>query len=217
MRCLENGIRQHQVQLLKKRSTEVLVECGSVIREILHTVDRVNAQAIHQAHLISTPHPSSRLSALAEKTASIISVSHNIQQEILSAVDRSNIQYIQDYLEKTRLKQLKASCLNVCVECGFVVREIFEATDRLDALFMEQRLARHSATKTTDEQGAHRILPLHSPGILRMSLENPEPPQRAEHNGVIRINLEALEPSGPDYPEDASSTPDSAANDFEPT
>ena len=217
LRCLEHSIRQHQVHLLKKRSTEVMMECGSVIREILHAVDRVNAQAIHQAHLISTPHPSSRLSALAEKTASIISVSHNIQQEILSAVDRSNIQYIQDYLEKTRLKQLKASCLNVCVECGSVVREIFEATDRLDALFMEQWLARPSTTKTTDEQGAHRILPLHSPGIHRMSLENPEPPQRAEHNGVIRINFDALEPSGPDYPEDASSTPDSAATDFEPT
>ena len=217
MRCLEHSIRQHQVQLLKKRSTEVMMECGSVIREILHAVDRVNAQAIHQAHLISTPHPSSRLSALAEKTASIISVSHNIQQEILAAVDRSNVQYIQDYLNKTRLKQLKASCLNVCVECGFVVREIFEATDRLDARFMEQWLAQHSATKTTDEQGAYRILHLHSPGIHRMSLENPEPPQRAEHNGVIRINLDALEPSGPDYPEAVSDNSDDAATDFEPT
>ena len=217
LRCLEHSIRQHQVQLLKKRSTEVLVECGSVIREILHAVDRVNAQAIHQAHLISTPHPSSRLSALAEKTASIISVSHNIQQEILAAVDRRNVQYIQDYLEKTRLKQLKASCLNVCVECGSVVREIFEATDRLDALFMEQWLARPSTTKIMDEQGAPLVLPLHRPGILRMSLENSVPPQRAESNGVIRINFEALEPSGPDYPEDASSTPDSAATDFEPT
>ena len=42
LRCLENSIRQHQLQLLKKRSTGVLVECGSVIREILHAVDRVN-------------------------------------------------------------------------------------------------------------------------------------------------------------------------------
>ena len=217
MRCLENSIRQHQVQLLKKRSTEVLVECGSVIKEILHAVDRINAQAIHQAHLISTPHPSSRLSALTEKTASIISVSHNIQQEILSAVDRSNIQYIQDYLEKTRLKQLKASCLNVCVECGSVVREIFEATDRLDALFMEQWFARHSATKIMHEQGAPLILPLHRPGIIRMRLEKPEPLQRAKANSAIRINLDAPEPSGSDYPEAASSNPDNAANDFEPT
>ena len=217
LRCLENGIRQHQVQLLKKRSIGVMVECGSVIREILHAVDRINAQAIHQAHLISTPHPSSRLSALAEKTASIISVSHNIQQEILAAVDRSSVQYIQDYLEKTRLKQLKASCLNVCVECGFVVREIFEDTDRLDALFMEQWLARHSVTKIMHEQGAPLILPLHSPGVIRMNMENTEPQPRAKSNGVIRITLGAPEPSGSDYPEAASCTPDNVATDFEPT
>lgn len=217
LRCLENSIRQHQVQLLKKRSTEVLVECGSVIREILHAVDRVNAQAIHQAHLISIPHPSSRLSALAEKTASIISVSHNIQQEILAAVDRSNVQYIQGYLEKTRLKQLKASCLNVCVECGFVVREIFEATDRLDARFMEQWLDRHSASRILNEQGAPLSLPLHRPGVIRMNLVNPEPLQRAKSNSAIRINLDAPEPSGSDYPEAASSNPDNAATDFEPT
>jgi len=215
LRCLEHSTRQHQVQLLKKRSIGVMVECESVIREILHAVDRINEQAIHQAHLISTPHPSSRLSALAEKTASIISISHNIQQEILAAVDCSNVQYIQDYLEKTRLRQLKASCLNVCVECGFVVREIFEATDRLDALFMEQWLARPSTTKIMDEQGALLILPLHNPGIFRMSLVNPEPPQRAEHNGVIRINLDAPEPSGPDYPAAVSDNSDNAATDFE--
>ena len=217
LRCLENSIRQHQLQLLKKRSTGVLVECGSVIREILHAVDRVNVQAIYQAHLISTTHSSSRLNALAEKSRSIISVSHNIQQEIMAAVDRRNVQYIQDYLEKTRLKQLKASCLNVCVECGSVVREIFDATDRLDALFMEQWLARPSTTKTTDEQGAHRILPLHNPGIIRMNMENTEPQPRAKSNGVIRITLGAPEPSGTEYPEAASSSPDSAATDFEPT
>ena len=217
LRCLENSIRQHQLQLLKKCSAGVLVECGSVIREILHAVDRVNAQAIHQAHLISTTHPSSRLSTLAEKSRNIISVSHNIQQEIMAAVDRRNVQYIQDYLEKTRLKQLKASCLNVCVECGFVIREVFEATDRLDALFTEQWLARHSATKIMHEQGAPLILPLHRPGVIRMKMENPEPPQRAKSNGVIRITLGAPELSGSDYPEDASSTPDSAATDFEPT
>ena len=217
MRCLENSIRQHQLQLLKERSTGVLVECGSVIREILHAVDRVNVQAIYQAHLISTTHSSSRLNALAEKSRSIISVSHNIQQEIMAAVDRRNVQYIQDYLEKTRIKQLKASCLNVCVECGSVVREIFEATDRLDALFMEQWFARHSATKIMHEQGAPLILPLHRPGIIRMSLDNFVPPQRAESNGVIRITLGAPEPSGKEYPEAASSSPDSAATDFEPT
>lgn len=217
LRCLENSIRQHQLQLLKERSTGVLVECGSVIREILHAVDRVNVQAIYQAHLISTTHSSSRLNALAEKSRSIISVSHNIQQEILAAVDRRNVQYIQDYLEKTRLKQLKASCLNVCVECGSVVREIFEATDRLDALFMEQWLARHSATKIMHEQGAPLILPLHRPGIIRMSLKNPEPLQRAKANSAVRITLGAPEPSGSDYPEAASSTPDNAATDFEPT
>ena len=135
----------------------------------------------------------------------------------MAAVDRSNVQYIQDYLEKTRLRQLKASCLNVCVECGFVVREIFEATDRLDARFMEQWLARHSASRILNEQGAPLILPLHSPGILRMSLENSVPPQRAKANSAIRINLDAPEPSGSDYPEAASSNPDNAANDFEPT
>ena len=217
LRCLENSIRQHQLQLLKKRSTGVLVECGSVIREILHAVDRVNVQAIYQAHLISTPHSSSRLNALAEKTRSIISVSHNIQQEIMAAVDRRNVQYIQDYLEKTRIKQLKASCLNVCVECGSVVREIFEATDRLDALFMEQWFARHSATKIMHEQGAPLILPLHRPGIIRMSLKNPEPLQRAKANSAVRINIDAPEPSGSDYPEAASSPPDNAATYFEPT
>ena len=217
LRCLENSIRQHQLQLLKERSTGVLVECGSVIREILHAVDRVNVQAIYQAHLISTTHSSSRLNALAEKSRSIISVSHNIQQEIMAAVDRRNVQYIQDYLEKTRIKQLKASCLNVCVECGFVVREIFEATDRLDALFMERWLAQHSATKIMHEQGAPLILPLHRPDIIRMSLDNFVPPQRAESNGVIRITLGAPEPSGKEYPEAASSTPDNTATDFEPT
>ena len=193
------------------------MECGSVIREILHAVDRVNVQAIYQAHLISTTHSSSRLNALAEKTRSIISVSHNIQQEIMAAVDRRNVQYIQDYLEKTRIKQLKASCLNVCVECGSVVREIFEATDRLDALFMEQWFARHSATKIMHEQGAPLILPLHRPGVIRMKMENTEPPQREKSNGVIRITLGAPELSGKEYPEAASSSPDSAATDFEPT
>ena len=217
LRCLENSIRQHQLQLLKKRSTGVLVECGSVIREILHAVDRVNVQAIYQAHLISTTHSSSRLNALAEKSRSIISVSHNIQQEILAAVDRRNVQYIQDYLEKTRLKQLKASCLNVCVECGSVVREIFEATDRLDALFMEQWFARHSATKIMHEQGAPLILPLHRPGIIRMRLEKPESLQQVKANSAVRINIDAPEPSGSDYPEAASCTPDNAATDFEPT
>ena len=49
LRCLENSIRQ-QLQLLKERSTGVLVECGSVIREILHAVDRVNVQAIYQVY-----------------------------------------------------------------------------------------------------------------------------------------------------------------------
>ena len=217
LRCLEHSTRQHQVQLLKKRSIGVMVECGSVIREILHAVDRVNAQAIHQALLLSTTSPSSRLNALTEKTRSIISVSHNIQQEIWAAVDRSNVQYVQDYLNKTRLRRLKAPCLNVCVDCGFVVREIFEATDRLDALFMEQWLAQHSATKIMDQQGANRILPLHRPGVIRMNMENTEPPPRAKSNGVIRITLGAPEPSGSDYPEDASSTPDSASTDFEPT
>ena len=135
----------------------------------------------------------------------------------MEAVDHRNVQYIQDYLEKTRLKQLKASCLNVCDECGLVVHEIFEATYRLDALFMEQWLARHSATKIMHEQGAPLILPIHRPGIIRMCLEKPEPLQRAKAISAVRINIDAPEPSGSEYPEAASSIPDSAATDFEPT
>ena len=216
LRCLENSIRQHSFQRLKGRGIESMVECGRIIKEILHAVDRVNEQAIHQALLFSAPQPSSRLVTIDEKTKKIIAVSQDIQKEILAAVDHRNFQYIQEYLDRRRLTQLKASCLEIRVECDSTIREIFEATDRLDAQFIEQWLARHSQSQIL--VGKESVSPVlsHSPGILRINLDAPEPPQWAESNGMIRINLDDPPPSELNPVEGASDNPDDAATDYAP-
>ena len=216
LRCLESGIRQHRFQRIKARGIESMVECGRVIKEILQAVDRVNAQAIHQALLFSTPSPSSRLITIDEKAKNIIAVSQDIQQEILAAVDCKNVQYIQDYLKKTRLTQLKASCLELRVECDLTIREIFEATDRLDAQFIGQWLGRHNLPRLL--VGKEKVSPVrsHSSVILRINLDDPEPPQWTGSNGVIRINLDDPPPSELNPAEGASDNPDDVATDNAP-
>lgn len=216
LRCIGNCIRQHRFQRLKGRGLESMVECGRVVKEILHAVDRVNAQAIHQALLFSTPSPSARLITIDEKAKNIIAVSQDIQQEILAAVDCKNVQYIQDYLKKTRLTQLKASCLELRVECDLTIREIFEATDRLDAQFIGQWLGRHNLPRLL--VGKEKVPPVrsHSSGILRINLDDPEPPQWTGSNGVIRINLDDPPPSELNPAEGASDNPDDVATDNAP-
>ena len=216
LRCFENSIHQHHFQRLKGRGIESMVECGRVVKEILHAVDRVNAQAIHQALLFSTPSPSARLITIDEKAKNIIAVSQDIQQEILAAVDCKNVQYIQDYLKKTRLTQLKASCLELRVECDLTIREIFEATDRLDAQFIGQWLARHSQSQLLVRQEKVSPVRSHSSGILRINLDDPEPPQWTGANGVIRINLDDPPPSELNPAEGASDNPDDVATDNAP-
>ena len=216
LRCIGNCIRQHRFQRLKGRGLESMVECGRVVKEILHAVDRVNAQAIHQALLFSTPSPSARLITIDEKAKNIIAVSQDIQQEILAAVDCKNVQYIQDYLKKTRLTQLKASCLELRVECDLTIREIFEATDRLDAQFIGQWLGRHNLPRLL--VGKEKVSPVrsHNPGIIRINLDDPEPPQWTGSNGVIRINLDDPPPSELNPAEGASDNPDDVATDNAP-
>lgn len=216
LRCIGNCIRQHRFQRLKGRGLESMVECGRVVKEILHAVDRVNAQAIHQALLFSTPSPSARLITIDGKAKNIIAVSREIQQEILAAVDCKNVQYIQDYLKKTRLTQLKASCLELRVECDLTIREIFEATDRLDAQFIGQWLARHSQSQLLVRQEKVSPVRSHSSGILRINLDDPEPPQWTGANGVIRINLDDPPPSELNPAEGASDNPDDVATDNAP-
>lgn len=217
LRCLESSIRQHRLQRLKEPSMEVIVECGRVIKEILYAVDRVNAQAIHQALLLSTPQPSSRLVIFNEKVKNIIAISQNIQVEIQSAVDHRNVQYIQEYLDRRRLRQLKASCLNIRVECNRTIREIFEGTDRLDAHFIEQWLARHSAPNFIDEQGIPLLKPPYCPYVARINLENDEPPQWIESNAVIRTNLDTPGTPGPDPTEGAPDNSDDTEINNAPT
>jgi len=216
LRCLENGIRQHRFQRLKARCIECMMEHDHITREIFNVVGRVNAQAIHQALLFSTPSPSARLITIDEKAKNIIAVSQDIQQEILAAVDCKNVQYIQDYLKKTRLRQFKASCLEIRVECDRTIRETFEATDRLDAQFIEQWLGRHNQSQLL--VGKEKVSPVrsHSPGIIRINLDDPEPPQWAESNGVIRINLDDPPPSELNPAEGASDNPDDVATDNAP-
>lgn len=217
LRCLESSIRQRRLQRLKEPSMEVIVECGRVIKEILHTVDRVNAQAIHKTLLFSAPQPSSRLVTLTEKAKDIIAVGQSIQKEILAAVDHRNVQYIQEYLDRRRLREFKASCLDIRVECDRTIREIFEATDRLDARFIEQWLARHSAPNFIDEQEISLLKPPYYPYVVRINLENDEPPQWIESNGVIRTNLDTPETSGPDLAEGAPDSPDDTEINNAPT
>ena len=215
LRCLESSISQHRLQRIKEPSMEIIVECGRVIKEILYAVDRVNAQAIHKALLLSAPQPSSRLITLGTKVKNIITVSQHVQQAIQGAVDRRNAQYIQDYLTGMRLRQLKASCLEIRVECDRTIREIFKATDRLDAQFMEQLLARHSATKPINAQGIP-LLKSTMPCVVRISLEEDEPSQWIESSGVIRVSLDAPEPSCPNPIENDPDNPEDVVTGFAP-
>ncbi len=216
MRCLENSIHQHHFQRLKGRGIESMVECGRVVKEILHAVDRVNAQAIHQALLFSAPQPSSRLVTLNEKSKDIFAVGQSIQKEILAAVDHRNFQYLQEYLDRRRLRQFKASCLELRVECDHTIREIFEATDRLDAQFIGQWLGRHNQSQLL--VGKEKVSPVrsHSSGILRINLDDPESPQWTGSNGVIRINLDDPPPSELNPAEGAPDNPDDVATDNAP-
>lgn len=208
LRCLESSICQHRLQRLKGPSMEVIVECWRVIKEILYAVDRVNAQAIHQALRLPTPQPSSRLVIFNEKVKNIIAISQNIQVEIQSAVDHRNIQYIQDYLNGMRLRQLKASCLDIRVECDRIIQKIFEATDRLDVRFIEQWFARHSALNFNNEQRISLFKPPHCPYVVRINLEDNKPSQCIESNGDVRTNLDSQETPGPSLTECVPGDPD---------
>ena len=206
LRCLESSISQHRLQRIKEPSMEIIVECGRVIKEILYAVDRVNAQAIHKALLLSAPQPSSRLITLGTKVKNIITVSQHVQQAIQGAVDRRNAQYIQDYITGMRLRQLKASCLEIRVECDRTIREIFKATDRLDAQFIEQFHARRNEANRIDSQGITESD--NRPSIVRIGPAEPQPRRRILGNGVILVNLDVPEPfnpnikAEPDSPED---------------
>lgn len=206
LRCLKSSIRQHRLQRLKEPSMEVIVECGRVIKEILYAVDRVNVQAIHKALLLSASQPSPRLITLDTKVKNIITVSQHIQQEIQAAVDGRNSQYIQEYLKRARLRPLKASCLNISVECDRTIREIFEATDRFDAQFIEQLHARRNAANRIDSQGITESD--NRPSIVRIGPAQPQPRRRIFGNGVILVNLDVPKPfnpnvkAEPDSPED---------------
>ena len=216
LRCLESSISQHRLQRIKEPSMEIIVECGRVIKEILYAVDRVNAQAIHKALLLSAPQPSSRLITLGTKVKNIITVSQHVQQAIQGAVDRRNAQYIQDYLTGMRLRQLKASCLEIRVECDRTIREIFKAIDRLDAQFIEQLLARHSTTKLINAQGIP-LLKGTLPCVVRINLEEDEPSQWIESNGVVRTSLDTPETSGPALTEGAPDNSDDTETNNAPT
>lgn len=216
LRCLKSSIHQYRLQRLKEPSLEVIVECWCVIKEILYAVDRVNAQAIHKALLLSAPQSSPRLITLDTKVKNIITVSQHIQQEIQVAVDGRNSQYIQEYLKRARLRPLKASCLSISAECDRTIREIFQATDRLDARFIEQLHARHSTTKLINARG-RPLLKGTLPCVVRINLEEDEPSQWIESNGVIRTNLDTPETSGPDLTEGAPGNSDDTEINNAPT
>lgn len=216
LRCLKSSIHQYRFQHLKARGIENMLECWRIIKEILYAVDRVNAQAIHKALLLSTPQPSLRLITLDTKVKNIITVSQHIQQEIQAAVDGKNSQYIQEYLKRARLRPLKASCLNISVECDRTIREIFQATDRLDAQFIEQLLARHSTTKLINAQGIP-LLKGTLPCVVRINLEEDEPSQWIESNGVVRTSLDTPETSGPALTEGAPDNSDDTETNNAPT
>jgi len=202
LRCLENGIREHRFQRLKARCIECMMERGNITREIFNVVGRVNAQAVHQA-LSLLPQPSSRLITIGEKAKNIIAVSQDIQQGIQAVTDRITTQYIQDYLKKIHFKQLKTSCLNIDVECGLIVREIFETTDRLDAQFIAQWLAQRSTANPINTPRIPEPNPPRSLGILNTNSAEAQPRLQIYSNGVIRVNLDAPESFEPDSAEDA--------------
>ncbi|CAK7034805.1 MAG: hypothetical protein DESF_01459 [Desulfovibrio sp.] len=216
MRCIGNCIRQHRFQRLKGRGIESMVECGRVVKEILHAVDRVNAQAIHQALLFSNPSPSSRLVTIDEKAKNISAVSQDIQQEIQAVVDGKNAQYIQDYLKEIRLKLLNRSCIKFSAVCERTINEIFRVTDSIDAQFIAQWLAQRSTANPINTLKILEPNPPRTPDICNINSAEAQPRLQIYSNGVIRVNLDAPESVEPESAEDAPDNTEDTAIDNAP-